>query len=120
MLHGKGHQVPDADVEDGDLIIVVQLKKHAQFKRKGADLFLTKEITLLQALTGVDISIKHLDGRNVRIQTSPGQIIEPDSTMTASGLGMPFHKRAFVFGNLFIKFDVKFPKVLDAKSMEFV
>lgn len=40
--------------------------------------------------------------------------------MTASGLGMPFHKRAFVFGNLFIKFDVKFPKVLDAKSMEFV
>lgn len=41
MLHGKGHQVPDADVEDGDLIIVVQLKKHAQFMRKGADLFLT-------------------------------------------------------------------------------
>lgn len=39
--------------------------------------------------------------------------------MTASGLGMPFHKRNFVFGNLIVKFEVKFPKVLDAKSMEF-
>jgi DnaJ-class molecular chaperone len=39
--------------------------------------------------------------------------------MTASGLGMPFHKKDFVYGNLFVKFEVKFPKVLDAKSMEF-
>lgn len=53
----------------------------------------------------------------VRIQSAAGQIIEPDSTMTASGLGMPFHKRSFVFGNLFIKFDVKFPKALDKNSM---
>jgi DnaJ-class molecular chaperone len=39
--------------------------------------------------------------------------------MTADGLGMPFHKKTFVHGNLFVKFEVKFPKVLDAKSMEF-
>jgi len=35
--------------------------------RKGADLVMEKEIPLLQALTGVDFTIKHLDGRNIRI-----------------------------------------------------
>jgi len=39
--------------------------------------------------------------------------------MTAADLGMPFHKKSFVHGNLFVKFDVKFPKVLDTKAMEF-
>ena len=27
-----------------------------------------KEITLIEALTGVDFVIKHLDGRNIRIK----------------------------------------------------
>ena len=67
VMSGHGHQIPDLDTEDGDLIIVIQQKKHPVFKRKGADLYITQEITLLQALTGVDFSITHLDGRKVRI-----------------------------------------------------
>jgi len=41
---------------------------HELFKRKGADLMIEKEITLLQALTGVDFILKHLDGRKIRIK----------------------------------------------------
>ena len=37
--------------------------------------------------------------------------------MTAEDLGMPFHKRSFKFGNLFIRFDVKFPKALTEIQM---
>jgi DnaJ homolog subfamily A member 2 len=45
------------------------------FHRKGADLFMEKEITLYEALTGLDFILVHLDGRKVRIRNSPGKVI---------------------------------------------
>lgn len=45
----------------------MKIKEHKIFKRKGADLLIDKEITLLEALTGIDMTITHLDGRQVRI-----------------------------------------------------
>lgn len=71
-----------------------------------------KEITLLEALTGLDFTLTHLDGRVIRIQNNTGGIIRPDSMMTCEGLGLPFHKTPYKFGNLFIKFTVKFPDQL--------
>ena len=47
---GKGNEIPDALA--GDLYIKVNIKKHKTFTRKGADLFIEKEITLKQALLG--------------------------------------------------------------------
>ena len=69
-----------------------------------------KEITLLESLTGVDFTIMHLDGRIIRIQGAKGQCTKPNSMMTCEGLGMPFHKTPYRFGNLFITFKVKFPE----------
>ena len=63
------------DVEPGDVIAVIKIKEHRLFKRKGADLLIEKEITLLEALTGVDMTITHLDGRLVRIKNDKGDII---------------------------------------------
>lgn len=60
------------DMEDGDLIVIVNIKKHSVFKRKGADLFIAKEITLLESLTGVNYTLTHLDGRKVTITSDPG------------------------------------------------
>ena len=45
----------------GDLHIKFKVKEHKLFKRKGADLFMDKKITLLQALTGFTFNIKMLD-----------------------------------------------------------
>jgi len=69
-----------------------------------------KEITLLESLTGVNFVLTHLDGRKVRIVSEPGNVIDHDQTMCADGLGMPFYKKNFMNGNLFIAFTVKFPK----------
>jgi len=33
--------------------------------------------------------------------------------MTCEGLGMPFHKTPYKFGNLFINFKIKFPDSMD-------
>jgi len=55
------------DVEPGDVIAVLKIKPHKIFKRAGADLIMEKEISLLEALTGCDFVIEHLDGRKIRI-----------------------------------------------------
>jgi len=81
-------------------------------------LVIEKEILLLQALTGVDFVITHLDGRKIRIKNNPGEIIKHDEIKVVEGMGMPFHKRVFNYGNLFVHFKVKFPDTLDANSME--
>lgn len=74
---------------------------------------MTKEITLLQALTGVDFVINHLDGREIRIKSKAGETIKPGQVMTCEGLGMPFYKQSYEFGNLFITFKIKFPDTLN-------
>jgi len=84
-------------------------KKHKMFTRKGADLVIEKKITLLEALTGTSFIIKHLDGRKIKIESDAGTVIKPDSLMTVTGLGMPFYKKSYEFGNLLIKFSVEFP-----------
>lgn len=55
----------------------------------------------------------HLDGRIIRIQGKQGECIKPGTIMTCEGLGMPFHKTSYKFGNLFITFKIKFPDQID-------
>lgn len=59
-MPGEGNEIPDA--LPGDLIFVTQEKKHDAFERKGADLFMKKNINLVEALTGFEFNVKHLDG----------------------------------------------------------
>jgi len=72
-----------------------------------------KEIPLLEALTGSEFAITHLDGRKIRIKNNPGEVLKHDDIKVVEGLGMPFHKRVYNYGNLFIHFKVKFPDTLD-------
>jgi DnaJ family protein A protein 2 len=51
-----------------------------------------KEISLLDALTGLDFILTHLDGRKIRIKTPNTEIIKPDDLKTVEGLGMPYFK----------------------------
>lgn len=98
--------------EAGDVILVVNEQPHDIFKRKGADILMEKEISLLESLTGVDFTVKHLDRKMLRVKSKPGQVIKPDTLMTLEGKGLPFHKNPFEFGNLFVLFKVKFPDTL--------
>jgi DnaJ family protein A protein 2 len=54
-FRGMADQVPG--METGDVNFVVQEKEHELFKRKGADLLATREISLNQALCGYMVSV---------------------------------------------------------------
>merc|ERR1719464_8951 len=41
---------PDADT--GDVVFILKQQEHAEFKRKGADLFIERKISLVEALCG--------------------------------------------------------------------
>lgn len=56
----------------GDLIFVIQEKPHETFTRKGADLYMKKTITLVEALIGFEFKVKHLDGTIFNIYTGKG------------------------------------------------
>ena len=72
-------------------------------------MLIEKEITLLQALTGVDFVLKHLDGSKIRIKNDPGEVIKPNDIKTVLERGLPFHKQSYKFGNLYVLFKIVFP-----------
>ena len=89
---------------------------HQVFKRQGADLFINKEITLQEALTGVNFVIRYLDGSLLRIKNMPGEVIKPDEIKTIVNKGLPYYKEER-FGNLFISFKVLFPDKLNSEQI---
>lgn len=115
-FHGEADEFPGT--EPGDVVIVAQEQPHKRFKRKGADLLMEKNITLQEALTGVDFVMTHLDGTKIRIKNEPGEVIKPDDLKTVVGKGLPFHKKAYETGNLYIIFKVTFPDKLDVKQVQ--
>jgi len=109
-FEGESDEMPGYD--PGDVIIEIRIKKHSKFERTGADLTMTTDISLLEALTGFQLLITHLDGRKVLISSKKGEIIKPGMMKTVKECGMPFYDHPTRFGNLYIKFNVKFPKSL--------
>lgn len=61
----------------GDLKVVVNIKKHAYFKRDGYDVWFDKHVSIVEATLGADVQIPTLDG-NVELHipagTQPGEI----------------------------------------------
>lgn len=114
---GKGNE--KAGMEAGDINFIVQIKPHATFKRKGADLLMTKEVSLCQALCGLAFQITHLDDREIIIKTESGEIIKPEEShqdkmapyvKKVPGEGLPSLGNPFVRGDLYILFRVRFPR----------
>lgn len=126
-FRGMADEVPN--METGDVNFIVQEKEHELFKRKGADLLVTKELSLNQALCGFTWKIKHLDGRDILIKTRPGEIIHTETKDLSSGKMLPFIKMVkdegmpslgnpFVKGSLYIAFQIKFPETLKPEVIE--
>jgi DnaJ family protein A protein 2 len=97
----------------GDVQVVLEQEDHPYFKRENAQLFYKKKITLVQSLTGVTFQLEHLDRRILSISTPEGQIIAPGSVKCIRDEGMPLQKNPTQTGNLYIEFEVEFPKASD-------
>ncbi|GMI14276.1 hypothetical protein TrLO_g13090 [Triparma laevis f. longispina] len=96
------------NVETGDIVFVVQENEHTTFKRKGADLLISKTISLNEALCGFKWLVTHLDGRQILITSKPGEVIRAEgpggtpNVKCVENEGMPSHGNPFVKGKLYV------------------
>jgi chaperone protein DnaJ len=94
----------------GDIHFIIQEKPHNIFQRDGQNLIYQKKITLSEALTGLEFTIEHLDKRTLLVKNKVGEVIKPGQVKMIENEGMPTHRNPFEKGQLYIKFDVEFPK----------
>ncbi|KAL3763400.1 hypothetical protein ACHAWU_001973 [Discostella pseudostelligera] len=111
----RGMSDEKPNMEAGDINFIIQEKEHDLFKRKGADLLITKTLSLNEALCGFEWMIEHLDGREIAIKSRPGEVIKPEASSShpfvkiVPNEGMPSHGNPFIKGNLYVLFRVEFP-----------
>jgi DnaJ family protein A protein 2 len=119
VFRNKADEKPN--MEAGHLNFILEEKPHELFKRKGADLLVTKTLSLNEALCGFEWKINHLDGREIIIKSKSGEVIKPEKdnktpfVKIVPGEGMPSHGNPFVKGDLYVLFTVEFPEDGDLK-----
>lgn len=96
----------------GDVVVVVRVRPHAIFTRRGADLERELPITLQEALLGAEVPVTTLKGR-VLLKIPPGT--QNGRVFKLTGQGMP-HLRGAGVGNLLVKVRVVLPSRLGADA----
>jgi len=102
---GEGDDPPDGGPAQ-DVVFVIQEKPHAYFSRSGDDLVYKAKIPAGTMQKGLKITVPHLDGRSIAVQTAPGEL-RHGSSKTIAGEGMPIRKQPGSKGNMIIKFEVQ-------------
>lgn len=88
---------------------MLQLQEHDVFSRNHDDLFMTHTINITESLCGFKMVVKQLDGRSLVLTQPAGEVLAPGTIRAIPKEGMPIYRNPYEKGNLYIKFDVKFP-----------
>lgn len=118
VLRGAADQHPDARA--GDVVLVIKEKPHSTFHRRDLDLVYSHKINLDDALLGIDIPVKMLDGSTVVLKPpkSKAGIIDPDNVHMVRGLGMKHPSDNITRGNLYVVWDLQMPTELSDDQRE--
>ena len=117
VFEREGEQVPD--MLPGDFIVKLEQRKHSFFHtREGNHLRADIWLNLKEALLGYSKKIKHLDGREIYIESK--ETTQPFQIRKIEGEGMPIHKFPSQKGDLFLNMKVKFPKKLSDKEKQLI
>ena len=99
---------------NGDLIVGVHIKPHAQFKREGTNVLYEQEISFTQAALGADIQIPTIDG-TVKYEVPAGT--QPGATFRLRGKGIPY-LRSSNRGDQYVTIKVKVPTNLTSAQRD--
>ena len=102
IFKGEADEQPGEDA--ADVIFIIKEKAHPKFQRKGNDLYVKRTVILWKALLNSQIEILFIDGSKFFVQYD--KVINSGQLLCIKNKGMNYS------GNLFIQFEVKFPKVL--------
>ena len=105
--------------ETGDIVITLCCAEHDEYEREGNNLLIEKEISLSEAYD-CQMTITHLDGREINISSTPINIFgeEIESYRKLKGFGMPVYGLENEFGDLIIKFKPVVPDNLTSEQLQ--
>jgi len=120
-FYGESDQAPDCMV--GDLIFILKPKEMADkdlslYERKGDDLFIKKDISFAEALTGTIFVLKNLKG--IEYALNYPDPISPGDILCVPKQGMPVHGKIKTKGDLYIQFNVVFPDKITKQQKQII
>jgi len=110
-LAGQGEH-PQGASQGGDLYVVVHMKEHPVFERRGDDLYRALNVSLPQASLGATLPVDTLGGAE-RFKIPPGT--DSGTLLKIKGGGMP-KIRGMGYGDLYVQIQVKTPKKLNKRA----
>ena len=108
----KGKGAP-GEAGPGDLFILLHVKPHAIFSRKGENLTLTLPVTFAEAALGADIKVPTMSGDDVTVRIAPGT--SNGRTLRVKGRGIT---KGSTTGDLLVTVDVQVPQRVDGKALD--
>jgi DnaJ-class molecular chaperone len=94
----------------GDLVFILkEVDTGEGFSRVGDHLVLDLELSLAEALTGFSRNVNLVSGKKMRVEMEDGDIISPGSYRRIPGGGMPCTGHPDKLGDLYLRFQVRFP-----------
>jgi DnaJ-class molecular chaperone len=112
ILEKKGHIIGN---EQSNLKIQILLAQHDIFTRDGMDLLKKIDITFKESICGFKFVAEHLNGEQLKLNSSRGNVIQNGDRKIIPNLGF---KRGERCGNLIIEFNVISPKRIQEEKLK--
>ena len=109
-VKGKGAQ---GEAGPGDLFILLTVKPHPIFSRKGENLLLTLPVTFAEATLGADIKVPTLGGDDVTVRLAAGT--PTGRVLRVKGRGIT---KGHTVGDLLVTIEVQVPRRVEGEALE--
>jgi molecular chaperone DnaJ len=109
-VKGKGSK---GDAGPGDLFILLHVKPHAVFSRKGENIALTVPVTFTEAALGGDIKVPTLTGDEVTLRIASGT--SNGRVLRVKGRGIT---KGATVGDLLVTIEVQVPQRVEGEALD--
>ena len=100
----------------GDLYLRVHLAPHAEFERRGRDLYLKVPVPVTTAVLGGEAEVRTIEGKSVRLRIPP--FTQGGQLFRLKGYGMPRVNDPADRGDLYARAEVHLPTALSPAERE--
>ena len=109
-VKGKGSK---GEAGPGDLFILLDVKPHAVFSRKGENIAITVPVTFTEATLGGDIKVPTLTGDEVTLRIAPGT--SNGRVLRVKGRGIT---KGTTVGDLLVTIEVQVPQRVEGAALD--
>lgn len=113
-----GEQPRSSKQNAGNLILEINIVDHANFIRKGNDLYYKTNITLTESILGKEITIPYFNNEEIKININQFGIINPSKQYLIKNKGLPILNVNDKYGNLVVEFNITYPKLETSANID--